>query len=110
MRPASEVSASTLVCGRLFSTCKRHALHRDATELLDRERVLHDLPGNSDCVQLLIATGACLEAYDLYYGTPLHVACANQHTNCVKELLNAGELSIDVSDGRRCQVTLCVGR
>ncbi|KAA8577391.1 hypothetical protein FQN60_005364 [Etheostoma spectabile] len=39
---------------------------------------------------LLIATGARLEAYDLYYGTPLHVACANQHTHCVKELLNAG--------------------
>lgn len=34
---------------------------------------------------------ACLEAYDLYYGTPLHVACANEHTSCVKVLLNAGE-------------------
>ncbi len=35
--------------------------------------------------------GACLEAYDLYYGTPLHVACVNEHTDCVKVLLNAGE-------------------
>lgn len=42
-------------------------------------------------MRLLIATGASLEAYDLYYGTPLHVACANKHTDCVKELLNAGE-------------------
>lgn len=47
--------------------------------------------GNSDCVKLLITMGACLEAYDLYYGTPLHVACANKHTDCVKVLLNAGE-------------------
>lgn len=47
--------------------------------------------GNADCVKLLIATDACLEAYDLYYGTPLHVACANDYTDCVKVLLNAGE-------------------
>lgn len=37
--------------------------------------------------------GACLEAYDLYYGTPLHVACVNEHIDCVKVLLNAGEQS-----------------
>lgn len=49
------------------------------------------ISGNSECVKLLISMGACLEAYDLYYGTPLHVACANEHTACVKELLNAGE-------------------
>lgn len=49
------------------------------------------ISGNSECVKLLISMGACLEAYDLYYGTPLHVACANEHTHCVKELLNAGE-------------------
>lgn len=48
------------------------------------------LTGNSDCVKLLIAMDACLEAYDLYYGTPLHVACVNAHTECVKVLLNAG--------------------
>lgn len=42
-------------------------------------------------MKLLIAMNACLEAYDLYYGTPLHVACANEHTSCVKVLLNAGE-------------------
>ncbi|MEQ2182656.1 hypothetical protein GOODEAATRI_024532 [Goodea atripinnis] len=48
------------------------------------------LEPSSDCVKLLIAMGACLEAYDLYYGTPLHVACVNAHTNCVKVLLNAG--------------------
>ncbi|XP_056878841.1 ankyrin repeat and SOCS box protein 13-like isoform X1 [Takifugu flavidus] len=46
--------------------------------------------GNADCVKLLIAVDAGLEAYDLYYGTPLHVACANDDINCVKVLLNAG--------------------
>uniref|UniRef100_A0A3Q3QSA8 Uncharacterized protein n=1 Tax=Monopterus albus TaxID=43700 RepID=A0A3Q3QSA8_MONAL len=53
---------------------------------------LHEacMGGNSDCVKLLIAMGACLESYDLYYGTPLHVACVNKHIDCVKVLLNAG--------------------
>lgn len=46
--------------------------------------------GSADCVKLLIAVDACLE-YDLYYGTPLHVACANDYVDCVKALLNAGE-------------------
>lgn len=49
------------------------------------------ISGNADCVKLLINMGACLEAYDLYYGTPLLVACVNQHIDCVKVLLNAGE-------------------
>lgn len=49
------------------------------------------ISGNSECVKLLISMGACLEAYDLYHGTPLHAACANEHTDCVRELLNAGE-------------------
>lgn len=47
--------------------------------------------GNTDCVELLVAVGARLEAYDLYHGTPLHVACANGNAGCVKVLLNAGE-------------------
>lgn len=51
---------------------------------------LHCL-GNTDCVKLLIAVDAGLEAFVLYYGTPLHVACANDDINCVKVLLNAGE-------------------
>lgn len=42
-------------------------------------------------MKLLITMGACLESYDLYYGTPLHVACVNEHIDCVKVLLNAGE-------------------
>lgn len=41
-------------------------------------------------MKLLIAVDARLE-YDLYYGTPLHVACANDYVDCVKALLNAGE-------------------
>lgn len=47
--------------------------------------------GNSDCVQLMIDQGALMEAHDCHYGTPLHVACARQHYDCVKVLLNAGE-------------------
>lgn len=47
--------------------------------------------GNADCVKLLVAMDAGLEAYNLYYGTPLHVACANDYPDCVKVLLNAGE-------------------
>lgn len=46
-------------------------------------------------MKLLIAVDARLEAYDLYYGTPLHVACANDYVDCVKVLLNAGECSHD---------------
>nr|XP_023686925.1 ankyrin repeat and SOCS box protein 13-like isoform X1 [Paramormyrops kingsleyae] len=46
--------------------------------------------GNPDCVQLLITGGAHLEAYELYSGTPLHVACANEQVECAKALLKAG--------------------
>ncbi|XP_049617137.1 ankyrin repeat and SOCS box protein 13 isoform X2 [Syngnathus scovelli] len=57
----------------------------------NRHEMLNNiLAGSLDCVKLLIAEGASLEAYDLYHGTPLHVACANKHLHCVKELLNAG--------------------
>lgn len=46
-------------------------------------------------MKLLIAVDAGLEAYDLYYGTPLHVACANDYIDCVKVLLNAGKFHPD---------------
>lgn len=49
------------------------------------------ISGNSDCVQLMIDKGAYMEAHDCHYGTPLHVACARQHYDCAKVLLNAGE-------------------
>lgn len=52
--------------------------------------------GNSACAKLLITVGAHLEAYDLYYGTPLHVACVNEHTDCVKVLLNAGGSQMEI--------------
>lgn len=64
--------------------------------------------GNSDCVKLLVAMGACLEAYDLYYGTPLHVACANDHTDCVKVLLNAGERQRKAGWGNGFKFGSCV--
>lgn len=49
------------------------------------------IPGNVECVQLMIAKGALMEAHDCHFGTPLHVACARQHLDCVKILLNAGK-------------------
>lgn len=51
-------------------------------------------------MKLLIAMDACLEAYDIYYGTPLHVACSKEHTDCVKVLLNAGECQCKVGMGK----------
>lgn len=47
--------------------------------------------GNPDCVKLMIAKGALLEAFDIYFGTPLHAACAKAHFDCALLLLNAGE-------------------
>lgn len=47
-------------------------------------------PGSAECVRLLIDVGANLEAHDCHFGTPLHVACAREHLDCVKILLNAG--------------------
>lgn len=43
-------------------------------------------------MRLLIDVGANLEAHDCHFGTPLHVACAREHLDCVKVLLNAGML------------------
>ncbi len=52
----------------------------------------HDLcAGNPDCVKLMIDKGALLEAFDIYFGTPLHAACAKAHLDCALLLLNAGE-------------------
>jgi len=39
----------------------------------------------------MIAKGALLEAFDIYFGTPLHAACAKAHFDCALLLLNAGE-------------------
>ncbi|XP_039906292.1 ankyrin repeat and SOCS box protein 13a.1 isoform X3 [Simochromis diagramma] len=50
-------------------------------------------PLHEACIQvvrLLIASGAKLEAFDVHFGPPLHIACAKEHLNCVKELLTAG--------------------
>ncbi len=38
----------------------------------------------------MIDEGALMEAHDCHFGTPLHVACARQHLDCVKVLLRAG--------------------
>lgn len=39
----------------------------------------------------MIDKGALLEAFDIYFGTPLHAACAKAHFDCALLLLNAGE-------------------
>lgn len=49
------------------------------------------ISGNVEMVQLMIASGAQLEAYDVHFGPPLHIACAKGHVDCVKEMLNAGQ-------------------
>lgn len=41
-------------------------------------------------MRVLIDGGANLEAHDCHFGTPLHVACAREHLDCAKVLLNAG--------------------
>ncbi|KAM8883063.1 ankyrin repeat and SOCS box protein 13a.1 isoform 1-T1 [Synchiropus picturatus] len=48
------------------------------------------LSGNVDIVRLLISKGAQLEAYDVHFGPPLHIACAKGKVDCVRELLLAG--------------------
>ncbi len=58
-------------------------------------------------MKVLVATDAYLEAYDLYYGTPLHVACANEHTDCVKVLLNAGESHHTTQDEGMYRTRFC---
>lgn len=50
------------------------------------------LQGNVDVVKLMIASGARLEAYDVHFGPPLHIACAKEHMDCVKEMLKAGQV------------------
>ncbi|XP_026217003.1 ankyrin repeat and SOCS box protein 13a.2 [Anabas testudineus] len=82
-------SAGSLECVRLLL---EHGAKANPALTSRTASPLHEacMGGNSDCVKLLITMGACLESYDLYYGTPLHVACVNEHTDCAKVLLNAG--------------------
>uniref|UniRef100_A0A665W7E9 Ankyrin repeat and SOCS box containing 13a, tandem duplicate 2 n=1 Tax=Echeneis naucrates TaxID=173247 RepID=A0A665W7E9_ECHNA len=82
-------SAGSLECVRLLL---EHGAMANPALTSRTASPLHEacMGGNSDCVKLLIAVGACLETYDMYYGTPLLVACANEHIACVKVLLNAG--------------------
>ncbi|XP_047431941.1 ankyrin repeat and SOCS box protein 13a.1 isoform X1 [Mugil cephalus] len=53
-------------------------------------QMLTFLAGNVDVVRLMIANGARLEAFDVHFGPPLHIACAKGRIDCVKELLCAG--------------------
>lgn len=54
-------------------------------------KTVHSFSGNVEIVKLMIASGAQLEAYDVHFGPPIHIACAKGHVDCVKELLNAGQ-------------------
>lgn len=49
------------------------------------------LSGNVEVVKLMISSGAQLEAFDVHFGPPLHIACAKGHVGCVKEMLKAGQ-------------------
>ncbi|XP_077450606.1 ankyrin repeat and SOCS box protein 13-like isoform X1 [Stigmatopora argus] len=87
-------SLTSRTASPLHEACMRGERFLCKSSALDVETSLSNgvkiRAGNSECVKLLIAEGASLEAYDLYRGTPLHVACNDQHANCAKELLNAG--------------------
>lgn len=47
--------------------------------------------GSVDVVRLMISSGARLEANDVHFGPPLHIAAAKGNVGCVKELLMAGQ-------------------
>nr|XP_043877159.1 ankyrin repeat and SOCS box protein 13a.1 isoform X2 [Solea senegalensis] len=58
---------------------------------------LHEacIHGNVEVARLMIASGAQLEAYDVHFGPPLHIACAKGHVGCVRELLIADRPPLD---------------
>lgn len=53
------------------------------------------LPGYTDIVALLVASGAKLNVNDLHYGTPLHAACSMTMPSvaCIRFLLKAGMIT-----------------
>lgn len=53
---------------------------------------LHEacIQGDVDVVKLLISRGAELEAFDVHFGPPLHIATAKGQAACVRALLQAG--------------------
>lgn len=59
-------------------------------------------------MQLLIDVGANLEAHDCHFGTPLHVACAREHLDCVKLLLKAGMAAAGFVLGQAAYGGACV--
>jgi len=61
-------------------------------------------------VQLLIDVGANLEAHDCHFGTPLHVACAREHLDCVKLLLKAGMAAVGFGSGWAGDGGVCAQR
>ncbi|XP_067276644.1 cortactin-binding protein 2 [Pseudorasbora parva] len=59
------------------------------------------LNGNTDCLNLLLTSGASAEAADETGFTPLHAAAENGHHGCVKALVKCGaDLEKECSQGR----------
>lgn len=48
-------------------------------------------PGRPECIELLVQRGADVDQNIDGVGTPLHVACSNQHLSSVEKLLQLGE-------------------
>ena len=70
--------------------------------------------GKLDCLELLIAKGAKLDATDNVWNksTALHKAARNGHAPCVEALLKAGadaRLKDKVSDGAEGRGGMCKG-
>ena len=55
------------------------------------------LHGKLNCVRLLIARGADVDAETSSHETPLHFACMDNHVECAAELVN-NDASIDIRD------------
>ncbi|XP_073694373.1 ankyrin repeat and SOCS box protein 13-like isoform X1 [Garra rufa] len=84
-------SLTALTASPLHEACIRGEIARKKECFVFRFLFSHDIcAGNPDCVQLMIDKGALLEAFDIYFGTPLHAACAKAHFDCALLLLNAG--------------------
>ncbi|XP_056311072.1 ankyrin repeat and SOCS box protein 13a.1 isoform X1 [Danio aesculapii] len=87
-------SLTALTASPLHEACIRVTLYKVCINTVFMRFIfsskVHLYAGNPDCVKLMIAKGALLEAFDIYFGTPLHAACAKAHFDCALLLLNAG--------------------
>ncbi|XP_051726214.1 cortactin-binding protein 2 [Ctenopharyngodon idella] len=74
-----------------------HHRHHELTSAL----ISAALNGHTDCLNLLLTSGASAEAADKTGFTPLHAAAENGHHGCVKALVKCGaDLEKECSQGR----------